>query len=69
MESYGDLVKKFSSSGIDDGEVEAIIIALKKSKISSGSTKHKEDTPSMSGLKALELKSTIFYVEKIGLSP
>ena len=69
MEPSNRLLKKFRQEEGDDESMEALIVILKRSKISE---KHKSDPKeifSTSGLDKLALKPTKFYKEKIGLSP
>ena len=68
MESISSIVKKFSEGEIDETEMEALIIQLVKTKISSEDSELKEEASPMSGMKELELKSTKFYIDEIGLS-
>ena len=68
MESINSIMKKFKKGEIDEAEMEALIIQFAKTKISSEESEHKEEISPMSEMKELELKSTKFYVDEIGLS-
>ena len=68
MESISSIVKKFNEGEIDETEMQILIIKLKKTNISSEVSEHKEEASPMSGMKELELKSTKFYIDEIGLS-
>ena len=63
------LVSKLLNQDVDEGELEALIIAIKKTKISEERKSSKGESSSMSGLDKLALKSSKYYKEKIGLSP
>ena len=69
MENSKQLLKKFMQEDGDDENMEALIISIKKSKISEEHKDYSKNTSSRSGLEELALKSTKFYKEKIGLSP
>ena len=69
MESISSIMEKFNEGEIDETEMVILIVKLKKTKISFEGSEHKEEASPMSGMKELELKSTKFYNEKIGLSP
>ena len=69
MEHSKQLLKKFMQEDGDNENMEALIIAIKKSKISEEHKDYSKKTSSRSGLEELALKSTKFYKEKIGLSP
>ena len=68
MESISSIVKKFNEGEINETEMQILIIKLKKTNISSEVSEHKEEASPMSGMKELELKSTKFYIDEIGLS-
>ena len=68
MESISSIVKKFNEGEIDETEMQILIIKLKKTNISSEDSEHKEEASPISGMKELELKSTKFYIDEIGLS-
>ena len=69
MEHSKQLLKKFMQEDGDDENMEALIIDIKKSKISEEHKDYSKKTSSRSGLEELALKSTKFYKDKIGLSP
>ena len=68
MESISSIVKKFDEGEIDETEMQILIIKFKKANTSSEVSEHKEEASPMSGMKELELKSTKFYIDEIGLS-
>ena len=69
MEPSKQLLKKFMQEGGDDENMEALIIAIKKSKISEEHKYYPKETSSRPGLEKLALKPTKFYKDKIRLSP
>lgn len=69
MEHNKQLLKKFEQEGEDDDIVEALINAIKNSKVLEEHKDYPKETSSRSGLEELALKPTKFYKDKIGLSP
>ena len=68
MESYSDLVKRYSSTGARDDWEETVIIICKKPKKTHDASEYIKHTPSKSGIEELALKPTKFYRDRIGLS-
>ena len=63
---YGN-AKDSSTGGHEEEEFEALIVALKKTRVLTRSKKTKENTSTQQGIKELALKPTKFYIDKIGL--
>ena len=69
MESLKDQIVRLLEEGLDDGDVmEALIIALKKTKVSSGSKSINKNISSKSENKDLKLKSLKYYSDELGIS-
>ena len=69
MESYSDLIKRYSSAASGNNGDEAVIIICKKSKQPFETSQYGQESSLKLSIEELALKPTKFYKEKIGLSP
>ena len=67
MESRQDLIANLISEGLDGNDVDVMIAALLKIKVSSKSKSTTKDTASEYSMEDLKLKSLKFYSDEIGL--
>ena len=67
MESRQDLIANLISEGLDGNDVDVMIAALLKIKVSSKSKSTTKDTASEYSMEDLKLKSLKFYYDEIGL--
>ena len=68
MESPKDQIVRLLEEGLDDRDVvEALRIALKKAKVSSGTESIETEPSSKYGTEDLKLKSLKYYLKEIGL--